>query len=132
MTKAVFNDIIKDFNKKIVSKKDKVAILLDNCSAHKIDFSLYPKITPISLKPNFTCYLQPQDMSYYATIKTRYVKFRRSYVIENDEYPSDAKIFRKVVNITLDLTPEYVTCCWKMAGLCNKTNSEAEIEQVFL
>ena len=57
---------------------------------------------------------------------------RRSYVIENDEYPSDAKIFRKVVNITLDLTPEYVTCCWKMAGLCNKTNSEAEIEQVFL
>ena len=92
----------------------------------------YSNITAIFLKPNYTSILQPSDMSFYATVKSRYRKFRREYLLEKDQFPSDHEIYLKIKDITLGLDPVYVSACWKMAGLAKMDNSEDESSQVKL
>ena len=95
-----------------------------------VDFTKYENISPIFLAPNYTSILQSSDMSFYATVKSRYVKFRRQNVLEKDQFPSDLELNQKIRDITLDLDPQYVSPCWKMTGLAKLDNSEDESFQV--
>ena len=63
-------------------------------------------------------------MAFYATVKSRYIKFRRQYLLEKDQFPSDSEIYQKIKDITLGLDAVYVSACWKMAGLPKMDNSE--------
>ena len=69
-------------------------------------------------------------MSFYATVKSRYIKFRRQYLLEKDQFPSDSEVYQKIKEITLGLDPTFVSACWKMAGLAKMDNSEDESFQV--
>jgi len=95
-----------------------------------VDLTKYENITPIFLKPNNKSILQPLDISFNATVKSRYIKFRRQYLLEKDQFPSDSEVYQKIKEITLGLDPTYVSACWKMAGLAKMDNSEDESFQV--
>ena len=118
------------FQKKMANENKNVLLLLNNFQGHKISFETYPNVHELFLRPNVTGFLQPQDQTFYANVKAKYTKFRRSYCLENDCYPTEKIIYEKVTNILLSLDSEFVKCCWKMAGLSPMTHSDEELAQV--
>ena len=87
LTKAIHEDFMAYFSEKCYEKygTEKVLLILDNFSGHKIDYTRFPNIEALFLPPNLTGYMQPLDMGYFSTFKERFYKYRREYIriVEN-------------------------------------------------
>ena len=63
-------------------------------------------------------------------MKARFINYRREFVVENDSYPTDYQIYKKVSDLILGLDAELVSVSWKLSGLSAMNNSEQETRQV--
>ena len=61
MTRTIFDGWLKSWDKQLQTEQRKVALLVDNCSAHKPTISL-KNVSIFLLPPNTTSILQPCDM----------------------------------------------------------------------
>ena len=77
MKKNVFEDVIHDFSDRMHAKYpgEKIALVMDNCSSHLIDFEQFENLEVIFLPPNTTAYLQPLDQGYFHTIKASIIRW---------------------------------------------------------
>lgn len=72
MTRDIFTDWLKRLNNKMLSRKRKILLLLDNCRAHP-NVS-YSNLKLIFLPPNTSSRLQPLDVGIIQTMKLKYRK----------------------------------------------------------
>ena len=129
MTREIFRDVLSDFNKKLEAENKNCLLLLDNAQGHKIDVE-YRRIKIEYFQPNLTPLIQPQDQAYYSTVKSRFQKFRRDFMVTRDQCPTVSEMFEKISAITLGFDAEFVKTCWKMCGLLPLTNTTDESAQI--
>lgn len=70
MTSEIFTKFLKNWNKKMIKKKRKIALIIDNCPSHP--FVCLSNIKLIFLPPNTTSRLQPMDMGVIHSLKSLY------------------------------------------------------------
>ena len=73
MDGALFEECVRDLNKKFESEKRKVALIIDNCPAHPIIDNL-SHIKLVFLPPNTTSVSQPMDQGIIRYLKANYRK----------------------------------------------------------
>ena len=129
MTKSVFSDILSTLNKKLDKEGKKILLWVDNASPHKIA-NEFSNIRIEFFRPNMTPLIQPQDQAFYATLKSRFQKYKREFLITREESPTQAEMFEKISELTLGLDPEFIKSCWKLCGLTDLTNSPDESLQI--
>ncbi|XP_054155943.1 tigger transposable element-derived protein 4-like [Oppia nitens] len=123
MTSEIFIEFLHKFNKQMILSDRKVALILDNCSAHpSIKLS---NVKLIYLPPNATSRLQPMDAGVIHCLKSNYRKklVRRLLALYEDNNSFDVK------NITLyeailmlsnswdDINSQIITNCFKKCGI---------------
>ena len=72
MTAAIFQYWVNDFNKCLQTKRRNVCLLLDNCSAHKIETTLLKSVQLVFLPANTTLSVQPLDQGIIRNFKHYY------------------------------------------------------------
>lgn len=68
-TQDIWGHIVTGFDKMADLQGRKVVIVLDNCSAHSVDYDLYSNISQVFLPPNNTSSLQPVDCAIGRSFK---------------------------------------------------------------
>jgi len=76
---TLFQEWLKDFDYQIAQKHggQRVLLLLDNCTSHKLQGLVLPHVEVYFLPPNTTSKIQPMDARIIMSFKRHY---RRSYV----------------------------------------------------
>lgn len=124
-----FNEWIKEG-----SSERKVALLIDNCSAHggKETIPELSNVTVIYFHPNTTSKLQPLDAGIIAAVKTRYRKSQLERVLDmidiGDTSDNIYKVdqltaMRTVKSIWEQLPSKIILNCWRHTGLLKKFSS---------
>lgn len=75
MTGALFSKILQKMDKEMVSKRRKILLFVDNCSAHGKLEAMQPLLKAITLvyfPPNTTSHLQPLDQGIINSLKAHY------------------------------------------------------------
>jgi hypothetical protein len=70
MTSEIFTELLQNLNKKTRQNDRKIALVIDNCSAHPS--ILLSNVKLIYLPPNATSRLQAMDMGVTHTLKSHY------------------------------------------------------------
>ena len=125
LNSEIFRLIIQRFDFKIGTRGAKALLPLDNASCYKIKFDQFKNIKVEFFAPNMTGYLQPLDMGYFATVKKRVRKYRRTYLV-GESSPSLKETITKAANIRTNFNSDLVRCFWKVAGLIDATESDTE------
>ena len=130
MTKIVFEDVIKDCSDRMHQKfpGEKIAIVMDNCSSHLINFSPFENLEIIFLPPQTTAYLQPLDQGYFHTVKANLIRWQREYIVLQDHKPSMKEKINEFIDVACRIQPEVITKFWRMAGLITEENPEDEFD----
>ncbi len=74
MRSEIFDEFLKSLNKKMIKNNRKIALIVDNCTAHP--FVRLSNVKLIFLPPNTTSRLQPMDMGVIHSIKSLQVENR--------------------------------------------------------
>lgn len=82
MTSLIFKEWLLKWDSQL---RRKVALLVDNCTAHKIENVTLNNITVIFLPANTTSLIQPCDQGIIRTLKAYYRKEMRARILENME-----------------------------------------------
>lgn len=127
MTSALFFDWLRRFDKYVQQKKDrKVALILDNCSAHGTMEKLpyFANVTVIFLPPNSTSKVQPMDAGIIAAMKVKYRRYQMERALDLAEedvlniYKVDIlSAMRAFKRIWRSLPPSLIRNCWKHTGI---------------
>lgn len=80
MTAAIFNQWLATWDKELQDSKRKIALLVNNCTAHKVTVNL-SSIKVIFLPANTTSLIQPWDQGIIHSFKIHYRKAMRERVI---------------------------------------------------
>ena len=75
MTSALFNSWLYKLDKRFLRKKRKIAMVLDNCTAHPNINSTLKAIRLVFLPPNTTSVTQPMDQGIIASFKCHYRRY---------------------------------------------------------
>ena len=70
MDSEIFTEFLNILNMKMKRNNRKIALIIDNCTAHK--FVPLSNVKLIFLPPNATSRLQPMDMGVIHTLKAHY------------------------------------------------------------
>lgn len=84
MTAVIFNQWLEIWDKELGVSKRKIALLIDNCSAHKVNLNL-TNIKVIFLPANTTSLIQPCDQGIINSLKVHYRRAMRERVIAQME-----------------------------------------------
>lgn len=72
MTRAIFCDWIKAFDRDMKAQNRKVCLLIDNCSAHNIENLELENVEVRFFPPNCTALIQPLDQGIIRSVKSAY------------------------------------------------------------
>ena len=72
MTATLFQEWLEWFNDRLRKQRKKVCLLLDNCTAYKIENNGLQFIELVFLPPNTTSYIQPLDQGIFKNFKHYY------------------------------------------------------------
>ena len=127
MTKNVFLDVIRDFSERMHEKYpgEKIALLMDNCSSHLVDFSQFLNLEIIFLPPNTTAYLQPLDQGYFHQVKANIIRWQREFIVLNEQKPTIKQKIEEFIDVACRIKPEVITKYWRMAGLLTEDDPES-------
>ena len=130
LTKAIHEDFMAYFSEKCYQKygNEKVLLILDNFSGHKIDYSRFPNIDVQFLPPNLTGYMQPLDMGFFSTFKERFYKYRREFIQKHQgkKEPPEWELHQKMFEIANEISPNLIQTFWKLAKLIPGDGSPEE------
>uniref|UniRef100_A0A0K0G4H6 DDE-1 domain-containing protein n=1 Tax=Strongyloides venezuelensis TaxID=75913 RepID=A0A0K0G4H6_STRVS len=73
MNSQIYNNYLKNWNKKLISQGKEVLLFQDQCSFHKL-FKNYSNITVVNFKKNTTSFYQPLDAGIIKWVKQHYKK----------------------------------------------------------
>ena len=137
MTKIIFRGTVQSFDNERQRRNKTGLLLLDNFSGHKIDEEHFRHTKFLFLMPNSTGYIQPNDQGLYQTIKERYRKYRRSYLVENrmgiSQLPQQKDCIENLVDIAMTVSKSLVKTCYQIAGLIGQepaTGTAALVEDI--
>eukprot|EP00171_Calliarthron_tuberculosum_P006886 IDg6886t1 len=133
MTQVLFYDWLRRFDAYICeSPERKVALLIDNCSAHGTQESLptLQAVTVIFLPPNTTSKTQPMDAGVIASIKVRYRTAQMERAVDlidedsgtSDVYKVDVLTAMKTLTRVWETIPSHIISnCWEHIKLSPAT-----------
>lgn len=126
MTSMLFFDWLRRFDQHICKKPSrKVALLVDNCSAHGTseNLSASQQVTVVFLPPNTTSQIQPRDAGIIAAMKVQYRKIQMERALDlidcnvKDVYKVDKLTgMRWMATIWKELSSETILNCWRHYG----------------
>lgn len=83
MTSAIFKENLLTWDFELKKTKRKILLLVDNCSAHLIDSTIFTNISLVYFPPNTTSLLQPLDNGIIKNFKVCYKKSLVTRLIES-------------------------------------------------
>ena len=130
MTRTIFDGWLKSWDKQLQTKQRKVALLVDNCSAHKPTISL-KNVSIFLLPPNTTSILQPCDMGISKSMKSYFRHEMRQKLIDILDDAPEAGLMAQTVVKRINLldamhmikgawakvTTATIQNCWKKGGI---------------
>lgn len=132
MTARLFNEWLVIVDKQMANQKKKIALIVDNCTAHNLRTKL-TNIELIYLPPNCTSILQPLDMGIIRCFKAYYRRRLVEKVLFNIEYGASCvgKVDVKdacdeISNSWNEVTAKTISNCWRKAGF----NSTVEVDDI--
>lgn len=136
MTKDIWSEWLKEWDKNLRKENRNILLLIDNCSAH-VDVSGLTYINVVRLPPNTTSLIQPCDMGIIRTLKAYCRHEMRKEIIDQLEDTSrelSANDLAKKLNILdgmrmisrgwSNVSEQTIVNCWKKAGLVPKENGD--------
>ena len=138
MTAKLFQDWLRSFDSSLEKQNKKICLLLDNCSAHKIDENELKYIELVYFPPNITSSNQPLDQGIIKNFKHNYrhrVLQKILISIDADENVTAAEVSR---SISLLDAVHYVNSSWNFvsadtiqSGFC-RSLTPADFHEPFL
>lgn len=129
MNKAIFEDVVRKFDKEMLRRNTTGLLLLDNFSGHRINFAPFKNTKPVFLMANTTGYIQPNDQGLYQTVKERFRKHRRTLLASQEDslhMPNQREGFEALVKITMSISESLVKTLWVMAELVDPSADPTE------
>lgn len=83
MTSVIFKENLLTWDLELQKADRKILLLIDNCSSHLIDPTIFTRITLVYLPPNTTSLLQPLDNGIIKNFKVFYKKSLITRLIES-------------------------------------------------
>lgn len=120
MTSSIFEDELRKWDKELASKKRKILLLVDNCTAHpKLNLT---NINLVFFPPNCTSVLQPMDQGVIRSFKCHYRKqlLKKIIVCMDTAQPVNVTILDAIqylVNAWREVTPRTISRCFRKAKL---------------
>ncbi|XP_015787667.2 tigger transposable element-derived protein 6-like [Tetranychus urticae] len=139
MTKHIFSNYLMNWDEKLEQKDEKIALMLDNFSGHKILETDYPNIEFIWLPPGTTSHLQPLDNGIIKVFKDEYINF----LFKNffDCFENNMNLSEIVKSVSLldavwvcqawhDVSPSTVRNCWTHCHYIREFEGEEVVGEV--
>lgn len=143
MTRWIFFEWLLKFNKTYSLKGQKVALVIDSCTAHGTVAGVLSlnssHVHVIFLPPNTTYVIQPLDASITAALKCRYRRLQVGHVTDLDDIESDniykVEILQRIRWITSEWTTSpsaLIADCWRWTSLISiASTANDEVEKIF-
>jgi hypothetical protein len=134
MTSEIFTEFLQNLNKKMRLNDRKIALIIDNCSAHpSIPLS---NVKLIFLPPNATSRLQAMDMGVIHTLKSHYRQrlVRRMLALfetNNQFNTKDIDLYEAIIMLTNawnQMNADVIKNCFRKSGLKSNETPVQESE----
>ena len=122
MTSDLFEEWVRELDRKFQREDRKLALIVDNCPAHP-DINDLKAIELVFLPPNTTSHTQPMDQGVIWSLKSKYriLSVRRIITsLENDEDMPSFSVFDAMKMLVLaweSVTEETIISCFSKAGI---------------
>ena len=137
MTTTIFNDYVVKFDRRMTAAQRKVALILDNCSSHKLVGVKLESTEVFYLPPRCTSCLQPMDNGVIRSLKSRYAKM----LVRNRLacYDADAAFKINILECMImlkavfeSIEPSLLKNCFSGVGFAlGMTDSEHQVSEDF-
>jgi hypothetical protein len=134
MTREIFRSWLVGINARFRADNRKVLLLVDNCSAHRMDEPPLSNVNVCFLPPNTTAHLQPLDAGIIRAFKAHYKARLLAHVIEQFDAHGTVNFkidlacaFRFVTTAWGRITAESIVNCWRATGIVVAT-TEPEVQ----
>ena len=130
MDSQLFEDWVREQDRKFEREGRKVALVVDNCPAHP-DVADLKAIHLVFLPPNTTCKTQPMDQGVIKATKAYYrASVVRRYIdaVEKGKGAPNISVLDAMTILTRawnKVTPETIKNCFKKAGICSEAQTIA-------
>ncbi|CAB5391345.1 unnamed protein product [Rhizophagus irregularis] len=138
MLTTLFQDWLCDFDRQVGQKHrgQRVLLLLDNCSSHKIEGLNLLNVDVHFLPPNTTLKIQPMDSGIIMSFKKHYCYYHIHWILEQIEagqYIQDLKMsvlqaIQYIIQGWNDVTTETISNCWNHTKILSNTDYLDDIE----
>lgn len=120
MTASLYEEWLRELDRHFVSKKRKILLLVDNCTAH-VKVTCLKAIRQEFLPPNVTAILQPMDQGVIQSFKKHYRRMLLKRVILNLENDLEYKVtLLSAIHLACSawsfVTRETISNCFRHAG----------------
>ena len=117
MTSEIFMEWLRKLDSKMSLQRRKIALLLDNCSAHPKTVSGLKSVRMFFLSPNCTSVLQPMDQGIIRCFKHHYNSAINKKNIEALDNGTEFSLslleaLREAQRAWAKVTPETISNCW--------------------
>ena len=130
MDSKLFEEWVREQDRKFECEGRKVALVVDNCPAHP-DVADLRAINLVFLPPNTTCKTQPMDQGVIKATKAYYrASVVRRYIdaVEKGKGAPNISVLDAMTILTRawnKVTPETIKNCFKKAGICSEAQTIA-------
>ena len=134
MDRVLFEEWVRDLNKKFQAEGRKVALIIDNCQAHPIINNL-SHVKLVFLRPNTTSVSQPMDQGVIRCLKAHYrkrlVKLILHSLDSNKLLPKVSLLtaFQLFVSAWNKVIQTAIVNCFKKAKIYDEDNPFKEINE---
>lgn len=118
MTSVIFEEELRKWDKELASKKRKIILLVDNCTAHpKLNLT---NINLVFFPANCTSILQPMDQGVIRSLKSHYRKqlLKKIILCMDNAQPVNVTILDAIQYLDIawkEVTPRTISRCFKKA-----------------
>ena len=131
MTSEIFERYIRKLDQKMAKQNRKIALVLDNCTAHP-EIPNLQFIKFVYLPPNTTSKTQPLDAGVIRCLKAYYrhdLAKRRLFAFENKlDFTIDIKSAMEILKLAWNkVTPTTILNCFKKVGFYPRNDMESEV-----
>ncbi|CAB5376787.1 unnamed protein product [Rhizophagus irregularis] len=138
MLTTLFQDWLRNFDRQVGQKHrgQRVLLLLDNCSSHKIEGLNLLNVDVHFLPPNTTSKIQPMDSGIIMSFKKYYRYYHIHWILEQIEagqYIQDLKmsvlqVIQYIIQGWNEVTTETISNCWNHTKILSNTDCLDDIE----
>ncbi|CAB5360537.1 unnamed protein product [Rhizophagus irregularis] len=138
MITTLFQEWIQDFDHQVAQKHggQRVLLLLDNCTSHKLEGLTLSHVDVHFLPPNTTSKIQPMDSGIIMSFKKHYRHHHICWILEQieaGEFIQDLKMdvlqaIQYIIKSWNEVTAETIYNCWNHTGILLDTEFLDNIE----